>query len=151
MSEQPEPPQWGPPRQPAPQPRRRRRWPWVLLGVVVLLAGGCAAVVAVLVNEVSDEVDRPVTVVYEVTGDAEEVTVAYTVWNDGDLATEQRALDRLPWRREVEASGLGRNGTMTVTVGPNGGSATCRVTVDDGPERTATAEGAFTTATCQSR
>ncbi|MFF8843808.1 hypothetical protein ACF08N_13980 [Streptomyces sp. NPDC015127] len=148
MSEPSNPPQRGAPVPPQPPARGRRKWPWVVLVVLLLVVGGCMAAIGLVVSEVSDEVDRTVTVEYEVTGDARDVTVAYSVWRTGDLTTEQQRVTSLPWRKEIEVSGPGRSGTLVVTVGADGGKATCKVRVDDGPVRTATASGAHATATC---
>ena len=50
------PPQgWGPP--PEPPKRKRRKWPWVLLGLLALLFGGCA----VLVSAIGNGVDQATT------------------------------------------------------------------------------------------
>ncbi|WP_185301285.1 MmpS family transport accessory protein [Streptomyces finlayi] len=116
--------------------------------VVLLLTGGCVAVVALVVNGVSEESDRTVRVRYEVTGTAKGVTIAYTTWRDGDLSTSQETGQSLPWRRDVEATGFVKGGTLAVTVGAAGGNVRCSVTVDDGSRRTATASGPSATATC---
>ncbi|MFI5746165.1 hypothetical protein ACIBBE_09550 [Streptomyces sp. NPDC051644] len=39
-------------------------------------------------------------------------------------------------------------GSFAVTLGESGGEVACTVTVDDGTVRTASASGAFATATC---
>src|SRR5687767_12902208 len=46
---------WGPP--PEPPKRKRRKWPWVLLGLLALLFGGCA----VLVSAIGSGVDQATT------------------------------------------------------------------------------------------
>ncbi|MEU4090630.1 hypothetical protein [Streptomyces aureus] len=56
--------------------------------LVLLVAGGCVAVVA----GVSHEASKTVTIEYAVTGDARNVTIAYSVRNDDgtcDGATER--------------------------------------------------------------
>ncbi|MCD9140548.1 hypothetical protein [Streptomyces albireticuli] len=127
-----------------PRRRRRRRWPWVLLGVVLLLAGGCAA----LVIGIAHETDKTVKVVYEVTGDAKTVNIAYSTWRDGSLVTESASSQALPWRKELSTKGFVKGGLLAVTIGGGGGSATCEVTVGDDAPRTARATGADATATC---
>lgn len=117
-------------------------------GVALLLAGGCVGAVGPVVSEVSDAVRETAMVRYEVTGDAKNVTVAYSVWTDGDIVMDQETATALPWRKQVEAEGRGRNCTVVVTLGAGGGRATCSVSVDDGTPRSATASGAFATATC---
>ncbi|MBT2383774.1 hypothetical protein [Streptomyces sp. ISL-11] len=127
-----------------PHGRRRRRWPWVLLAVVILLAGGCA----VLVVGLSNEADKTVRVTYEVTGDARRVNIAYSTWQDGERRTRQEEDRPLPWRKELRTKGFAKGGLLAVTVGPDGGTATCSVRIDDGDPRTDTASGASATATC---
>lgn len=144
------------PRRSEPEPpqhpvTKRRKWPLVVLVVLLLVVGGCLAAVGLVVSEVSDEVDEAATVTYEVTGDAREVTISRSVQGAGAPRTEpevERVTD-LPWRREAETSGQVTSSTLVVTVGAHGGEATCRVRVDDGPVRTATASGPHATAVCK--
>jgi hypothetical protein len=149
---------WGQPQQPsgawaggasppqgyAPPPRKRRKWPWVLLVVVILFAGGCAAIIA----SISHEATKTVKVKYEVTGDARNVTVTYSTWNDGNIATSQENVAQLPWTKELKTKGFTRGGSLVVSLGAAGGSVSCSVTVDKDTPRTAQATGPFATATC---
>lgn len=156
----PEPPGWGPrppqgpPQQPYPYPypyppRRRRLWPWVLLGLLLLLIGGCAALFAVFVNEVSEEASRPARIVYAATGSASGLTaITYSTWRDGNLSTSQVGDPTLPWTKEITTKGFVKGGSLVVTLGAEGGTATCSVTVDDDPPVTATATGPFASAVC---
>ncbi|WP_367130532.1 MULTISPECIES: hypothetical protein [Streptomyces] len=134
--------QWVPP--PAHAHKGRRKWPWVLLAVVLLLAGGCAA----LVIGLDKETDKTVRVRYEVTGSAKDVAVAYTTWNDGGLVTQKESHRDLPWRKELVTKGFVKGGLLAVTTGKGGGTVACSVTVNDGRPRTATASGPDATATC---
>ncbi|NUK09326.1 hypothetical protein HRW23_17510 [Streptomyces lunaelactis] len=129
---------------PGPPPRKRRKWPWVLLVVVLLLAGGCVAVFSAFVNEVS----KTVRVTYEVTGNAKDVAIAYSTWQGGDELTSQESSRTLPWRKVLEDEGFLKGGSLVVTLGPEGGTATCSVTVDDEAPKKATASGPFATASC---
>ncbi|MET9516293.1 MmpS family transport accessory protein [Streptomyces sp. NPDC002994] len=140
------PPGWA--ASPPPPEKKRRVWPWVLLGLLFLFAGGCVAVIATVATVVDDESNRTVTVKYVVTGDAKGVTIAYTTWRDGNASSNTVSDARLPWRKEVETSGFAKGGSLTVTTGASGSSATCSVTVDSGEPQTATATGRFATATC---
>ncbi|WNO74987.1 hypothetical protein [Streptomyces sp. AM8-1-1] len=144
--------QWDGPQHAAPPPappRRRRRWPWVVLVIVLLLGGGCAAFAGLFVNSVSDEVSKTVRVTYEVTGDAKDAAISYTTWRDGDMLTSEESSRDLPWRKVVTTEGFIKGGSLSVTLGADGGRATCSVTVDDGTPRTATASGPFATASCE--
>lgn len=143
--------QWGQPPpgyQPyPPAPRKRRKWPWITLGALVLIVGGCVAVIAGVSNGVSHEINKTENVFYQVTGDAQTVTVTYSTWNNGSISSSQQDVP-LPWTKREQSTGLLKGGTLSVTVGADGGSATCSVSKDDGPPRTAKASGAFSTATC---
>lgn len=132
---------------PPPPPKKRRVWPWVLLGVVLLLAGGCAALIVGVVNEVDKETKREVTVTYEVTGDAKGVTVTYSTYSDGHLSQNQVTDVDPPWREEEKTTGFVKGGSLIVSTGASGGTVHCKVTVD-GTTRTATASGTVATATC---
>ncbi|MER5298303.1 hypothetical protein ABT039_02435 [Streptomyces lasiicapitis] len=130
-----------------PPPKKRRVWPWVVLGVVLLLAGGCAALIVGVVNEVDKETKREITVTYEVTGDAKDVTVTYSTYNEEGLSQNQVTGVDPPWRKEEKTTGFVKGGTLVVSTGASGGTVRCKVTAD-GTTRTATASGTFATATC---
>ncbi|MFG2197164.1 hypothetical protein [Streptomyces sp. NPDC048639] len=112
--------------------------------VVLLFAGGCIAIVVGISNEASKET----TVKYTVTGDARDVSIAYSTWHDDNLSTSQQTVARLPWTKEVKTTGLTRGGSLSVTTGAAGGSVKCSVAANDGKPNTATASGEFATATC---
>ncbi|MFJ2495373.1 hypothetical protein [Streptomyces sp. NPDC087539] len=129
-------------------PGGRRRWPWVLLVVVLALATGGAVAVELVAGALSRDGMEPRRIDYRVTGTAKDVTVTYPTWRDGDLATARLTLRTLPWAGETRTRGFMNGGSFAVTLGPSGGEVACAVTVDDGTVRTATASGAFATATC---
>ncbi|WP_406097639.1 hypothetical protein [Streptomyces sp. NBC_01013] len=131
-----------------PPPPRRRLWPWVLLMILVLLALAAGAVSAVLAREVSADSSRTVHVRYEVTGAAEDVTLTYSTWKGEELSTGRLTLRSLPWAGELDTKSFMSGGSFVVSLGKSGGDVACSVTVDDGTRRTATASGAFATATC---
>ncbi|MFI1656569.1 hypothetical protein ACH4ZU_16905 [Streptomyces sp. NPDC020472] len=138
------PPVGGAPYGAAPPRRKRRKWPWVLLGLVLLAAGGCAAVIAVISHEVSKEV----TVEYAVTGDARDVTIAYSFWNDDGISSRSETVKKLPWRKTVKTKGFTKGGSLLISLSGSGGTATCSVTVDNDPPKTSTASGPSAAATC---
>lgn len=154
-------PNQPPPNQPPPQyqqqpygpppvvVKKRKVWPWVLLVAVLLPILGfvaCAALVTTAVNEVG----REVSVHYEVTGDAADVTISYSSWNGGNMSSSTETAATLPWTKDFKASGFGKGGTLTVTTGAEGGTATCKVVVDgkENEATTSTASGQFAIATC---
>ncbi|MFE6662326.1 hypothetical protein ACFVFH_01990 [Streptomyces sp. NPDC057697] len=129
-------------------PCGRRRWPWVLLVVVLALATGGAVAVELVAGALSREGTEPRRIGYRVTGTAKDVTVTYPTWHDGDLATARLRLRTLPWAAETRTRGFMSGGSLDVALGASGGEVACAVTVDDGTVRTATASGAFATASC---
>ncbi|WP_330330566.1 hypothetical protein OHS33_13045 [Streptomyces sp. NBC_00536] len=152
----PEPRGWAPrPQYPTPPPpppgtpsRGRRRWPWVLLGLLILLLGGCTALFAVFAHQVSEEAGRPAKITYAATGKATGVTISYSSWRDGNVSTSQVGGQNLPWTKVITTKGFVKGGSLIVTLGADGGAATCSVTVDDAPPITASAMGPFASAVC---
>jgi hypothetical protein len=106
-----------------------------------------AAAVGKAVNDIEEEANRPATVVYEVTGDATNVMISYSTFGDG-VSINQETAAILPWTKQVQVAGLGKGGTLTVTVGQDGGTVNCKVTVDGEDAKTGTASGPFATASC---
>ncbi|WP_407551151.1 hypothetical protein QOM21_17375 [Streptomyces sp. Pv4-95] len=141
------PPPYGAPPGGSGQPRKRA-WPWVVLGLCLLLVGGCAAAVAVMVSDVTDEITKTVQVSYKVTGDAKDVAVTYSTWRGDDMSTSQETARTLPWVKEMQGEGLVKGGALTLTLGAGGGTATCSVSVDGAQAKTATATGPNATASC---
>jgi hypothetical protein len=99
------------------------------------------------VDEVNDEANREVVIVYEVSGDAPAVDVTYTTFGES-LTTNQESVATLPWSKEVKTKGLLKGGSLAVSTSESGGSVTCKVTVDGKEAKTATASGTFAIATC---
>ncbi|GAA0228831.1 hypothetical protein GCM10010492_29040 [Saccharothrix mutabilis subsp. mutabilis] len=120
-----------------------------IAGVVasVLGLGVCITWVFIFnaaVDEVQQEVERVAKVDYEVTGDATDVEILY-----GEvLDPKSETVPALPWTKQVENKGVFKGGTLTVTAGENGGTVTCKITVDGAVVSTKTASGAFATAAC---
>ncbi|MGA4842685.1 hypothetical protein [Streptomyces sp. G45] len=129
--------------------RQRRVWPWALLAVFVLCAGGCVALVVGIGREIDEESKREVTITYEVTGDAraKDVTITYATYSDGSLSQHQVTDVDPPWRKELRTKGFVKGGLLAVTTGTSGGTVRCAATVD-GTTRTATASGVLATASC---
>ncbi|MDQ3403717.1 MAG: hypothetical protein M3548_10020 [Actinomycetota bacterium] len=145
MSQQPYPASYPPP--PVVPPKRRKKWPWVLVGILILCVGAFAACVST-VNSVVEEGSRPVTVAYEVGGDAVNATVMYTTFGESGMSTSTETLSSLPWSKSVEAAGFGKGGSLTVSTGAEGGTVTCKVTIDGKATKTGTASGQFAIASC---
>ncbi|MGO1051943.1 MmpS family transport accessory protein [Crossiella sp. CA198] len=149
-------------------------WPLVILGIIfsaiglvrikngkadnkgLTIAGLVAAVVglgicitwtvvaAMAVNNVRAELDRVAKVEYEVTGTATDVEVTY-----GEvLKPQEEKVAKLPWTKQTENKGVLKGGSLVVTIGAKGGSATCKITVDGKVVSTKTSDGAFKVLSC---
>ncbi|HEX8868439.1 MAG TPA: MmpS family transport accessory protein [Lentzea sp.] len=113
-----------------------------VVGLVVSVVW--VAVIGSAVNDVQEEVNRVAKVTYEVTGDAKNVDVTY-----GEvLEPKEEKVATLPWTKEVENKGVIKGGTLTITTGEEGGSVTCKITVDGQVVSTKTATGEFAVVMC---
>lgn len=101
------------------------------------------------VDDVNEEANREAVIAYEITGDAPSADVTYTTFGDS-MSTNQETVTTLPWSKEVKTTGLVKDGQLIVTTGADGGTVTCKITVDGKEVKTATASGAFAMATCDS-
>lgn len=125
-----------------------------IAGLVVSIAGlvVCILWVAVwnkAVDDINEEANREAVIVYEVSGDAPSADITYSTYGD-EMTTNQETVTKLPWRKEVSTTGIVKDGQLIVSTGADGGSVTCKLTVDGKVVKTATASGAFAMATCDS-
>jgi hypothetical protein len=126
-----------------------------ITGLVVSIVGLAAtilwtAVIKTANDEITEEANREAVIVYEITGDATNVDVTYSVFSDDNMSTKDETVATLPWTKEVRTKGYVKEGQLIVTTGEAGGSVTCKVTVDGKVVDTATATGQFELATCDS-
>jgi hypothetical protein len=119
-----------------------------VIGLVVCIVW--AMVVKTASDEINEEANREAVIVYEVTGDAANVDVTYSVFNEDDFSTKDETVATLPWTKEVKTKGYVKEGQLIVTTGEAGGTVTCKITVDGKEVETATATGPFAMATCDS-
>lgn len=119
-----------------------------LVGLLVVILWG--AVINKANDEITEESNREAVIVYEVTGDATNVDVTYSVFSDQNMSTKDETVATLPWSKEVKTKGYVKEGQLIVTTGEEGGSVTCKVTVDGKVVDTQTATGQFVLATCDS-
>jgi hypothetical protein len=123
-----------------------------IAGLVVSIVGLVICVLQAAIwgkaaNDVIDEANREVVIVYEVTGDAPDVKVSYSTFGD-TATTNEEAVTTLPWTKEVKTKGLLKGGSLIVDAGETGGNVTCKVTVDGKEVQTDSASGAFALAAC---
>lgn len=125
-----------------------------IAGLVVSVVGlvVCILWVAVwnqAVDDINEEANREAVIVYEVSGDAPSADITYSTYGD-EMTTNQETVTELPWRKEVSTTGIVKDGQLIVSTGADGGSVTCKLTVDGEVVKTATASGTFAMATCDS-
>ena len=134
---------------PVKKPFYKRVWFWLLVAVVVLF-GGCGAIVAVGTVAVVHEAKKNHTVVYSVTGtgQASDITYATLQQGNGQNGESQVTDVPLPWTKTITVSGLITTFSLSGTVGSDGGTVTCTITEDGSQLSTNTATGAFATANC---
>jgi len=116
------------------------------VGLVICLL--YALVFTAAVTTVNHEQNAVSTITYEVTGDAKKATIDYSSFGGGSSATSQESVTQLPWHKEMQAKGVLAGGTLTVTTDENGGTVTCKVTVNGKETKTATGSGPFASAVC---
>ncbi|TWP46423.1 DUF4190 domain-containing protein [Lentzea tibetensis] len=122
-------------------------------GIVLSALGLVVCVIWVVLfgkaaNDVKEEAEREVTIVYELSGEAKDVTVTYTTFGDTTTTPQQEAVTSLPWQKDFKTKGLLKGGSMSASTGVDGGSLTCKVTVDGVVKKTETATGQFAIVTC---
>lgn len=137
------------PQYPAPpEKKKRKKWPWIVLGIFVVIIGsigGCMAMVGGVANEIDKESKKEVEVVYRVKGTG---TPSVTFSSENfNLAQESDV--RLPWTKTVKVTGFGKTASLTATNGSESNSTvTCEIVVDGQVKSTQTARGSFASAHC---
>jgi hypothetical protein len=115
------------------------------LGLVVCVAwvvlfGRASSDAENALDDLQVQAEKGAVLVYEVTGDTRTATVSY--------ATVEQEVVRLPWTKEYTVKGGFGDGTLDVTTGADGGTVTCKLTVDGVERKTATASGPHAVASC---
>ncbi|MEV0548361.1 MmpS family transport accessory protein [Nocardia salmonicida] len=131
-----------------PPPKKRKVWPWVLGGVLLVFLvglGSCIAIVATTVNEVDNEINRAVNVTYQVDGTGQASSITYSGRNM-DIAQDTDAA--LPWTKEVSIDGIFKTVTLTASADADGGDVTCRILVGGEVLAEQTASGPYASVSC---
>ncbi|KXP00922.1 MmpS family transport accessory protein [Tsukamurella pseudospumae] len=153
MTQPPVPPQQPypgqqPPYPPQQPPKKRKKWPWVLLGIFILivaLAGGCMAMIGGAAKSISDESNKTVDVTYKVTGPATGALITYTI---NDNITQDTGV-KLPWEKQTQVTGFVKTVTLSATNGMyDNGKITCQVIVGGKVIIENTASGTGASASC---
>jgi hypothetical protein len=115
----------------------------VVCAAWVVLFGRAASDAENALDALRAQTDEGAVLVFEVTGDAAGATIGHAA-----AGTVEHEVAGLPWTKEFTVMGGFRGGTLDVTTGPDGGTVTCRITVDGVEHRTATASGPHALASC---
>jgi len=115
------------------------------IGLVVCIL--YLAVFSTAASDINKQANTTVTISYDAGGTAKTATVSYSTFSTSGSADGQQDT-ALPWHKDVQATGFGKGGILTVTAGADGGTVTCKVTVNGVVQKTANASGAFASATC---
>jgi hypothetical protein len=123
------------------------------LGLVVCILwvavfGKAANDVKDAADELQKEANKESVLVYEVTGDSPKSTVSFSTFSDNGSSSNEEEVTTLPWKKEFKVKGILSGGTLTVTTGEEGGTVTCKITVDGVEKKTATGTGEFSIAAC---
>lgn len=103
------------------------------------------------VQQVNEENNTPVSVVYDVTGASADATVTYSSYSNGNSGTEQASGQALPFTKTVTGTKGWSGYTLTATNGLNdAGDISCKITVDGSVVAEQTSTGKFATVTCSS-
>ena len=143
-------PAYQPPPPPAGKPAKpiyKRVWFWLVMGVVVLF-GGCIALIAGGTKAVNDANHQKHTIVYSVTGTGTAGDITYAAFDNGNSGTSQVANASLPWTKTITGSGLFNSYSVSGTLSQNGGTVTCTITVDGKQVASHTSSGAYSSAYC---
>ncbi|WP_410872272.1 MmpS family transport accessory protein [Nocardia sp. A7] len=128
-------------------PRKKKVWPWVLGGILVvllLIVGGCVAFVGTVANEIGNEASREVAVSYQATGSG----TGTVIYSDGTLDVQTEADVPLPWSKDVTITGLVKQSALSVMSSFDGGTVSCKIVVDGKVIAQDEASGSLATATC---
>ena len=94
-----------------------------------------------------NQANKTVSISYDAGGDAKNATVDYSSFSGGSFSdTSQPAT--LPWHKDQKTTELFSSSTLTVTAGADGGTVTCKVTVDGVVKKQESATGPFAIASC---
>ncbi|KAA2264943.1 DUF4190 domain-containing protein [Solihabitans fulvus] len=124
-----------------------------IAGLVVSVVGLVICILWVVAfGKAADDLNKAAnseaTVVYEVTGDAKDASITYSSFDNGAASTNQEQAATLPWKKELKTKGILKGGSVTALAGPDGGTVSCKVTIDGVEKKTATATGPAAMASC---
>lgn len=119
--------------------------PLILAILLLLIAGGCMAMLGGAANEVDKQLNAEHTITYAIEGDATDATVSYHV---DEMNTAQDSGVAAGWTKDVTVKGI-FGGHISVTNGLyDTGAITCKIIANGKTISENTATGEFASATC---
>jgi hypothetical protein len=98
-------------------------------------------------SDTVNQANTTVSISYDASGDAKNATVDYSSFSGGNFS-DTTAPASLPWHKDEKATGLFSGGTLTVSAGADGGTVTCKVTVNGEVKKQESATGPLAVASC---
>lgn len=120
--------------------QRSRGCMWLVIAIVVIGIIG-----AVGYNQAKQSGQLAFTVTYKVSGTATDNAITY---ENSTGSTAQQSNAPLPWQQSYNFTDGSFFGTLTATVGANGGSLTCQILVNNKVVKQASSSGTFASASC---
>jgi hypothetical protein len=145
---------YGPPAQ---QPKKRKKWPFIVGGILLLfiivgIAGGNGSgqqpgATGLGASGASDSASDKAAVVYEIVDAKNAGNITYSAGSGMDIAQENGV--KLPWKKEVS---MDRGFSIATLTAQNAGSGkiTCRITVDGKVAKEVSSQGQYAVVSCTS-
>jgi len=122
--------------------------PLILVILVVLGMASCTAMMSKTVSEVDKSLNEEKTVVYRVSGDAQDARITYNTAGGGQSASDSNVNITSGWEKEVKVKGL-FGAYIDVINGVNdSGTVSCQILVDDQVIAENSASGQLASASC---
>ena len=143
------------PTMPAAPPEYQVQQPRNGLGTAGFVLGLIGLVICILwvagtfkaASDINQQANETVTISYDAGGTSKDALITYSTFSDSGTS-EGQAQEKLPWHKDVKATGFAKGGVLTVTAGLDGGTVSCKVAVNGKVQKTATASGVGASATC---
>lgn len=156
-------------------PKKRKVWPWVLLGIIVLVFGGCVAIIGTAGKEVSNAIDEANSSINSAASEIENApnasipplapkdngkagkTIVYEIISDSETLSsvtyfdenselQQESSSNAPWTKTiVNKSTVAISGVGGQTEGT---SITCRIIIDGKVKDEKTSTGKYAVVNC---
>lgn len=148
-----QPPQgWGPDMPPQQPPaKKRKKWPWVLLGIFVLFIVFIVIIVSAIssgVKSVTHEANKVVNIHYSVTSDGQTADIIDTDMSNGQLGQSSANGTPVPYNKDVQITGLFKTVDLMATADQNATTITCTITADGKVVATRTGTGPMAIVDC---